>query len=563
MPLPVTIRTSVSQNAITKVGRLFNGTITDVLGELLQNARRAAATKVEIEALDLAGHPTLCVRDDGRGIDDPNMLVTLGQSGWDEDVARREDPAGMGVFSLAGHRVEIRSFSATVGHGWRVVIPPDAWQTSRPLAVEPFDHGHGTEILVDLPEAWEKALDQAIANVTRHYPLPVFYQGAERPRSDWLADAVHIEDWQGVRIGVFESTHYGGALVPRINFHGLTVPCRFPSLWEIRGGRRWHVRIDIVDAPDLQLVLPARKEMVENEALERLRHAAIVAIYHRVAASGPHRLAYKDWCAARDAGVLLAEAEPALFARSPPIADSSSYSGTYERLTGDGLIVMADFEPPIAQSAARALRDGSPLDGRLVDAEPAFEGYRWYDALRRVEGLRFRIEQQGSVHLYDDMSDRPALDSGHVDGITLEVDLRHGDAITTVPFQTDVVIAYDASSCWGVEDAGIFVAADAAITPDALSELLDACCFASEDDSGADSWETQHDRFLLDAMEVAIRLLLGDDEAVLARISTVLRDRLCWLVPEGRSVSIQLARGKVELALGEAIPADPAQPAIL
>ncbi|MDB5580824.1 MAG: ATP-binding protein [Bradyrhizobium sp.] len=68
MTLPSTIRTAVSQAAITKVTRLFNGSVGDVLNELLQNARRAGASRIDIETLDLAGHPTLNLRDDGRGI---------------------------------------------------------------------------------------------------------------------------------------------------------------------------------------------------------------------------------------------------------------------------------------------------------------------------------------------------------------------------------------------------------------------------------------------------------------------------------------------------------------
>ena len=44
MPLPLTIQTAVGQALIGKVSRLFNGSVSDVLHELLQNARRAGAT---------------------------------------------------------------------------------------------------------------------------------------------------------------------------------------------------------------------------------------------------------------------------------------------------------------------------------------------------------------------------------------------------------------------------------------------------------------------------------------------------------------------------------------
>jgi hypothetical protein len=65
MSLPQTIRATISPDTIDKVGRLFNGGPADIVTELLQNARRAGATQVGIEIVDVDGRPTLFVRDDG------------------------------------------------------------------------------------------------------------------------------------------------------------------------------------------------------------------------------------------------------------------------------------------------------------------------------------------------------------------------------------------------------------------------------------------------------------------------------------------------------------------
>jgi len=45
-------RAQVATEAIEKVGRLFNASIDDILRELLQNARRAGATKIMIDEID-------------------------------------------------------------------------------------------------------------------------------------------------------------------------------------------------------------------------------------------------------------------------------------------------------------------------------------------------------------------------------------------------------------------------------------------------------------------------------------------------------------------------------
>jgi hypothetical protein len=237
MTLPATIAATVSPQAIGKVGRLFNGSPTDVLHELLQNARRAGATCVDIDVLDLVGHPILAVRDDGRGIDDPRTLVTLGESDWDTRTTRSEDPAGMGVFSMAGLRVEYRSFSSSAGQGWRVIIDPDAWSGERLLTIEPFDIAAGTEILIDIPAGWDRlALDRIAARAAHHYPLPVRFCDKDLPRSDWLEGAVRVEIWEGSRIGIYCHSPRSQT-VATLNFHGLTVPLGLPGVSEVDGGR--------------------------------------------------------------------------------------------------------------------------------------------------------------------------------------------------------------------------------------------------------------------------------------------------------------------------------------
>lgn len=545
MSLPMTIRTSVAQAAITKVGRLFNGTVTDVLGELLQNARRAGATMVAIETLDLAGHPTLCVRDDGRGIDDPALLVTLGQSGWDDDLMRREDPAGMGIFSLAGHRVEIRSWSPAARLGWRVVIAPDSWEASTDLTVEPFDHVRGTEILIDMPEAWENQVESAAARAARHFPLPVTFQGAIQPQADWLEGAIHIEEWHGSRIGILPDRGYNATSEPRINFHGVTVPCAMPHIVEVDGGR-WSVRVDIGDTPELQLVLPARKEMVENEALAALRAAAREAIFRAIAVKGAHRLSHKGWCAARDVGVALPEADAWLHRWRARHADY--HAGTApERLSASDMVLMPDLLPPVAQSAALVLGDGEPLGAPLGEPVPAFEGYRWYDRLAQVIDVEFHVTKDGAIHRFGDALDRSALDSGPVDAITLCIAIRDGECRRTMALSAPLMVAYDDCCDYGVEEACIVIARDARITIDALVTLLDAACFSSSDDHDADSWDTQHNRFLLDAEEMAVRVLFDADEGILARCRMVLADRLQWLVPKGRTIRVDMKCDGVEV----------------
>ena len=59
-------------------------------------------------------------------------------------------------------------------------------------------------------------------------------------------------------------------------------------------GPAWIAFVDVVDAPDLRLVLPTRNEAIENDFLRALRGRAERAILECVALQPSHALAFKD-----------------------------------------------------------------------------------------------------------------------------------------------------------------------------------------------------------------------------------------------------------------------------
>lgn len=62
---PATINTMVSQSLLKRVGRFTNGSVTDILVEAIQNARRAGAKRIDIDRIEAPGGPVLRIRDDG------------------------------------------------------------------------------------------------------------------------------------------------------------------------------------------------------------------------------------------------------------------------------------------------------------------------------------------------------------------------------------------------------------------------------------------------------------------------------------------------------------------
>ena len=93
-----------------------------------------------------------------------------------------------------------------------------------------------------------------IADVVRHYPIPVSVNGRRPEQSDFLKDAVRTETWRGLRVGVFHSTNPTWA-PPSINFHWAArgLP-DLPQVHALPGAdadapRTWWTLADVVDCP--------------------------------------------------------------------------------------------------------------------------------------------------------------------------------------------------------------------------------------------------------------------------------------------------------------------------
>ena len=80
------IRGVVGPKVMRQSHELFRGDLATIAQELFQNARRAGATRVEVEHLRGPNGGALTVRDDGRGLADFQDLLTFGGSGWSEDL---------------------------------------------------------------------------------------------------------------------------------------------------------------------------------------------------------------------------------------------------------------------------------------------------------------------------------------------------------------------------------------------------------------------------------------------------------------------------------------------
>ena len=134
VPDATLVQARIHPRALRHMSRYFDSTVISIFVELIQNARRAGATRVDIVADSAdtgARHdtPIVTVQDNGRGIADPAVLLSFGESDWDGDLARTERarrhghrPAWARRFCTVYSRP--RTPSSQPVSGWRMALDP-------------------------------------------------------------------------------------------------------------------------------------------------------------------------------------------------------------------------------------------------------------------------------------------------------------------------------------------------------------------------------------------------------------------------------------------------------
>lgn len=227
------VRASINERKFFESMKHLFATSFSLIGELMQNARRAGASRIDFE-VDIEGKKA-SVADDGSGISDFQVVIALCDSGWDEQVTLTDKPFGMGLFSLffAAEKVVFRS------GGRRLEVSLDDIVHKRSLSVRADHEGaitKGTRVeLIGLKEnllgkgyngfyygpagQQEYAIINEIRARAKGFPLPVSINGQECPRP-------HAQDQlQGVMTPIGFVSYAGvttdDQMIPEIRQHQL------------------------------------------------------------------------------------------------------------------------------------------------------------------------------------------------------------------------------------------------------------------------------------------------------------------------------------------------------
>ncbi len=322
-----TIQARVNARLLKKADRLFTGALDGRIIEILQNARRAGATKVEITNTPCHdGEDAPCcvqVRDNGCGIDDFAKLLDMGGSGWDapgeDTLEAAEDPAGVGLFCLAGREITIRSRGQKVVipvHGWTGAVLPVVPDTDvdRNAVVGTLQRGvTGGTVLEFQDDAWDRETVEPHAVFTG---LEVIVDGETCERQPFVSPNAAHHGELGCRIEVISETelsdwhrkgrgYYGDIIL--VNFHGQMLFLHEQPVEE--SGLRYLV--DLTGEPTgIRLMLPARTRLVENGAYRQLLDALELEGFRYIQRRGTHTLPYAEYQRALALGINLPEATP-------------------------------------------------------------------------------------------------------------------------------------------------------------------------------------------------------------------------------------------------------------
>jgi hypothetical protein len=527
-----TLRARVSPRLLQNSPLLFNQSPQGVLLELLQNCRRAQATKIEIQTSEETPEKTrVSLSDNGTGIKNPDHLLHLGHTGWNEDLQLQESPAGMGFFSLChlSDGVQIHSLN------WKLHIPPEAFQGKTPCQPTETVTRQGTQLEFSLPLKQEK-VNQILKELGKHFPVAIKINGKDLPQFPFLKDALFIAEYTGGAIGVYNKEKNFQTQEPNINFHGHKVHWKLtPTPWEHT------TRVDAHSNDLLDLVLPARQTLVENQKLEELQKLCRKAVYSFLEKSRQaHRLSFSFYQEAQSFGVHLHEAQAELLPASPqPIHNHQDkyWNHTQGKLSPKEIwkpqtVTAQDYLSLLSRAELAALHLSGGDFPPLFLPKSDMEGYSWYPKNLATEVrqiIQFEnpiagkpIETQLTVDEPDD-EDSHALwelnnenNKNHPSGIFVELSLQEPPLPPQkTRYPTFIAFRGDLNNEEGIESG--WIPKNGKI--DQIdTELLKTLFLNPSEDWEADSYETQVENFQEYAQEKITTCSAGRNQAVLDQL---------------------------------------------
>ena len=556
-----TVRARVAQGAVQRVTSFYDASIASILGEVYQNARRSGASQVRVDIDPVK--MTATVTDDGKGIRNPEAVLSFGRSDWEGPV-EDEHPAGMGLYSLSRRGATITSRTATPDGGWRAELRPEHFRGEAPATVEPLGPAGPVGTTVTFPITKKDDAEAAAHKQATYMPLNVTVCGTpvDRKRFMEVPPLAGIVEDDDLAFGIKYHEHCPDRNGPTrqdlvVNFHGHIVADRnidAPVVTGLNGW--WRAIVEVRRCPELELVLPAREKLIVNDYVPTLLERMEDAIYEIIEQSGrPQSLFFEHARRAKELGHDI-EARDDMLVKWACVPADPGWHGYPETTTGsvppDALIVNRSLNAAQRTMLDRALlcekidlrEAGRSTDAatrnRLFAETDGLNGFNWYDRIPRIVNLQVEFEDNGAIS-------KPAPDdtrSRLADKIWIVLSVERSDGAggtaETIRLETDMALNCNRGAELASE-TGLVLSRNLRTDRPEIAHAVSRALFMTRDNCDT-SWATQEHEFC-DDLDLEITTLLDGADAGL---ENAIRNALYGLpkVPTGTTVHMTSEDGK-------------------
>lgn len=409
------IRACVSERILQTVDRMFTGSVSGRITELLQNARRAGAKNVYIKQTKANDEEYITtVEDDGCGVDDFSTLLNAGKTDWNHETQQAEDPAGLGLFCLAPRTLTLSS------GGRSVCIEGDGWRGAPVKVIWDGNTVGGTKLQFKDAEWKVSDLERcsAFSGLEVHldhktiHPRNFIITSVPFRHIPELGVKIQVEAssnrWSEVsNVGTYYSENY-----VYFNFHGQVIAEHqrevmgsVPIVTDC-GSLKLRLGVELTGEPtDLRMILPARTGVVRNKAFERLGIECEKELYRWIQNRGHHTLSYANFQRALKLGIDIGESEPVVINtchNDNTFSDHNSVDARDPVLSGSTEMFVIGFdgdedpEPEDGSSEREelilsALNMAGVGVGRV---DHRYDGYKWVQDLVTLDKVTVRYGEE-------------------------------------------------------------------------------------------------------------------------------------------------------------------------
>jgi hypothetical protein len=253
------------EGALRNQGYAFTDKYT-LISELMQNARRAGAQRIEI--LYDEASKILRVIDDGFGIEDFQKLLTFNESGWDEDTCQEERPFGIGFSKClySASRCMVSSRDRKIDFSTREAL-------ERRL-IDVVEVAYQYHTVIELHGVELAGLKTRLTSVCSGFPVPVVFNGIEMPRPHALGHLPFVQtDIGQVYLGGTQDGRYSTDTLVFLQGFCVVRPSHFDP-----------ERVNIVHLDSRVFVarLPDRDKLIDEDDQCKRIEACLTSLWRRV-----------------------------------------------------------------------------------------------------------------------------------------------------------------------------------------------------------------------------------------------------------------------------------------